>query len=606
MATKNTERRLLPHEERVGDRQIPLKYQDNDEPMSGTASNAAKAPEAQKVGYQNDVILDWDNIAKKLAAQGFRLNTDLSLGYISLPDFPKGIDREAVPMQLVLRDKAYAKTVGRRNMIGILASDALTEYQQKIAKCLYDPTASKFDLKAIGAHVKEWTIPEPELSDRNWRGEGGVSTYGHHIPSKVLPKRSQFPAEVQKLSFGDIFTIFKGASLEQLKLFIGRTIVGPRGSVDPFTKETLDHTYRNILVVDGAHAGQGKSYLFGWLAGALKRVGYNVFNATTPLNSRFNHHDAFSSDYIYRDDATTESLAEELGSANAKILATGGYVATEQKGVDAVQTKCSATLLYCVNRVEQRLFWGLDDGMRSRITVCATEPEGSTPVELLPKLFIPALADRLGVELDTIMLWACRLAADEFANYINGNSAKLETRVKELADQSISSSADPLDGALSALVLGYILETKEAPPKNISKNVLAIALKGMVAVKQAPDIAKLLGDPSTIPAWSPAVGMKWINPESVVTAYHTLQSGGIQVTPNKLISDTFKALGMKDGNQCYGSPSVILPRWTSLVANAFTLGRIKDLADMMSEKYATVRGRMNVDIDQSLDFFYCS
>lgn len=589
--------RALPHEN------IPLKYQDSDEPMSGTPSNVAKAPDKQKVGYDLDVTLDWEAIVKKLASEGFRLNYDGTLEYITVPHLPKGIEMK--DRQLMLRDKAYAKVLGRRNLIGVLASDALTEYQQKVTKCLYNPSFSKQELKSLGAYVKEWELPEQEVSDRNWRGSGGQSSYGV-IPRKVLPGHDQFPESVRALEFGDIFTIFKGASLEQLKLFIGRVMLGHQGTLDFETKSKLSHTYRNIIVIDGAFAGQGKSTIFGKLALALGRVGFKVNQACPDLAGRFNHGEAFTSDFILKDDITTDHLAKELSSPNAKILATNGIVATEQKGENAATTKCTAALMILANRCEQKLFWGMDDGMRSRVTLCGTEPEGSVPTDMLPMNRLPALAAQLGVEEDTLLLWACRLAADEFAQYINENAYKLEGRIKELQDMSNNSSSDPLDGTLAALLLGYMLEKGEAPPANLNKEVLALGLKGMLAIKQTPDVAKMLGDTVKIPAWSPAQGMKWVNPASILTAHNILTSQGVSCTPNKLIKMAFESLSLRDGNQCYGTPSAVLPRWSNLISNKFTLERIKGVYDTMKEAYAPHKGRFHSDINYSLDIFWNS
>lgn len=595
--SKKPDRRPYPHEV------LPTEYHDDNEPMSGTASNVNKAPQVQKDGYQDDVILDWDAICSRLALEGYRLNYDSSIQYIGTPDLPIGV--EMVKKQLLLRDKAYAGVERRRALIGTLVSDALNDYQKKITKCLYHPSYSSLELRQLGAYVQSWQIPEHEYSDRNWRGSGNQSFYTH-IPKKMIPSHEQFTDAVKELKFGDIFTIFKGAALEQIKLFIGRVVLGPQGTIDPETDEKLVHTYRNIVVVDGAYAGQGKTSLFGMLAHALERVGYDVNQACPSLAGRFNHKAAFVSDFILTDDITSEHLKAELSSPNAKIMATGGWLATEEKGENAVPTKCKTALLVLANRCKQSLLWGMDDGMRSRITLCGTEPEGSIPENQLPQYHLPKLAEKLNVDVDTLFLWACRLAADEFAKYTNKDAFKLEARIKELQDLSDSNSSDPLDGAIAAVVLGYMLEKGEAPPKQLNKDVLAIGLKGMLNVKQAPDVAKLLGDPNRIPGWSPGIGMKWINPASILTAHHVLTSGGISTSPNKLIKNAFEALSLRDGNQCYGSPGVVLPRWTSLVGNEFTLNRIKVLCDTMISSYASVRGRMGTDIQFSEDLFWNS
>lgn len=128
----------------------------------------------------------------------------------------------------------------------------------------------------------------------------------------------------------------------------------------------------------------------------------------------------------------------------------------------------------------------------------------------------------------------------------------------------------------------------------------------MLAVKQTPDVAKLLGDTVKIPAWSPAQGMKWVNPASILTAHNILTSQGVSCTPNKLIKMAFESLSLRDGNQCYGTPSAVLPRWSNLVSNKFTLERIKGVYDTMKEAYAPHKGRFHSDINYSLDIFWNS
>lgn len=597
MPTPNNSHRPLPHEQN-----IPLKYQDDDEPMSGPPSAAAKAPDKQKVAYQKDVCLDWEALVKKLAAEGFKLNTDATLEYIAIPDYPRGVEKQ--PRQLILRNKAYAEIGGRRNLIGALNSDALSDYQQKIARCLYNPGYSKQELKDLGAYYDEWQKPDQVISDRNWRGETAFSGYGY-VPRKMIPSRDQFSAKVQALSFGDIFNIFQGPSLEQLKLFIGRVMLGQSGTIDPVSKQKLKHTYRNILVINGSHAGQGKTHLFECLVKALERVGFNVNQSCPPLSGRFNHRAAFTSDLIYRDDSENSNIAKELSSPQAKILATNGWVSTEEKGENAIPTKTTAAMLILANRLDQRLFWGMDDGMRSRITLCSTEPEGSIPDDRKPLANLARLAEECECEVDTLMLWACRLAADEFAKYTNENAHLLEGRVKELEDLADNSNSDPLDGTLAAILLGYLATMGKRPPKVLDTEVLAIGLKGMLAIKQTPDAAASLGNGQRIPAWSPAQGLRWVNPNSILTAYHKITSAGVHISPNNVIKQAMESLSLRDGNHVYGNTSVVMPRWSDLVNNPFTLGRIQDLCDKMVA-VAPIKGQLNTAVDTTKDIFWNS
>ena len=570
---------------------IPLKYQDSDEPMSGNGSTVNRMPKEQKLGYELDYLLDLEAIRSKLRQNGYELDNELiDVKLIADPLFTslKGIQPKNNQSQLL--PKYYSSLYQRRELTGVLAdTDALTTSQIEYAKGLYDPhaRASKAKLRDLIEFEKGWTLPTKEMSDKNYRGDSRTRAKGS--VAKVLPAREQFSPEVQALEFGDIFTIFRDAQLEQVKLFLGRVCVGHSGTTDPFTGETLLHTYRNILVVDGQYPGQGKSTLFKYVTDALDVAGYSVCNSVPPLSGRFNLREAFTSDLSYRDDENSDNLAKELSSPVAKVMATGGVVATEDKGKDAVSTKCTTALLINANRLERRLFWGMDDGMRSRVTICETVPEGVLTEAELPFVKIPRLAKELGVDISTIMLWALRLATDEFCKYTNSNAHKLEKRVKELEASANKSNADPLDGVLAAIALGNLIMSPDAPvsPK-MNLDTLNRGIAGMMYLKQSEDyqaMAYELMDTLTdvdgrtvIPGWHPIQGLALVDPLSLPIAYDMSQNRANMKSPNYRMREVFECLSLSDGNQCYGRPDVTLPRWTQLISNSFTFGRLKELA----------------------------
>lgn len=576
---------------------IPLKYQDPDEPMSGPSSEVARQSKSQKLGYEHDYLLDLEVIRKKLRSNGYELDCDLiDVKLIADPLFNqlKGITPK--PSQSQLLPKHYSTLVQRRELTGVLADDkVLSKGQLEYAECLHDPHArtSKMKLRELIEFEKGWTPPNKEISDKNYRGDSKPRLQGS--VAKIIPDKDQFSPEVQKLTFGDIFTIFQDAQLEQVKLFLGRVCVGHSGTIDPFTGDTLLHTYRNILVVDGQFPGQGKSTLFKFVTDALEIAGYSVCKSVPPLSGRFNLREAFTSDLSYRDDENSDNLAKELSSPVAKVMATSGIVATEDKGKDAVATKCTTALLINANRLERRLFWGMDDGMRSRVTICETVPEGVLPESELPFRKIPRLASELGVDISTIMLWALRLATDEFLKYTGANAHKLEARVKELEGAANKSNADPLDGVLAAIALGNMIMNPNTPiSSKLNLETLNQGIIGMMHLKQSEEymeaalglldtLANVNGR-AVVPGWHPVQGLRLVDPMSLPNAYHMALNRANMKSPNYRMKEVFECLSLSDGNQCYGRPDVTLPRWTQLISNSFTFGRLKEIADRILDK----------------------
>ena len=576
-----------------------------EEPMAGPASKVDKATEGQKRAFQEDVITDLQAIKARLLNNFFRLNPSGEVEVLTTPDWPEGIETNV--SQLVARDKSSKGVAGRRNLIDILSDPGhLSDYQRQLSTGIFDPRAvgKKNELKQIVDWAKEWE-PKETYCSKNYTG--GVSRRDHPFKA-ILPEAKQFSPQIQELEFGDIFTIFEGTQLEQIKLFLGRVCVGESGTIDPRTGEVLQHTYRNIMVVDGSYPGQGKSKLFNYLTDALAIAGYDVNKACPPLHGTFNLRAPFISDMIFRDDETSANLAKELSSPAAKIMATNGTVSTQEKGEQAELTKCTTAMLVLANRLDKKLFWGMDDGMRSRVTLCETVPEGAISDDKLPGNHLPALAEKLGCSIEAIMLWACRLATDEFLKYCNENAHKLEHRIKDLEASANKSNNDPLDGILSGIALGYLLETgNNQLPKYLNPDIIALGLKGMLKLKQGlPGYRQLLDTLSNIngrlviPGWHPVQGLVFSEPKSIRFAYQIAVNKSFSVTTNKHIEAILKAISLIDGNQCYGRSDVVIPRWTNMVSNQFTYQRILNLSSNITSYNKDL---MVTDVDFELDPF---
>lgn len=590
---------------------VPYNEPGQIEIFTGSYSDLSKIPPEMINGFRLDVTRNWWCIHDRLERHGFHISLDdCSIVRIAPPQMPKGITPDS--RQLIYQPLHQFGAEVRRELIGVLADESdefCNPYQIEITQGLYDPDYNLFKLKALADQVNKWMNPDDRKGEINYRGDTGKATRA------IIPRANQFCEQIQKLSFGDIFTIFQGSELERFKLALGRACVGQHGSIDPFTGKRLHHTYRSLTVIDGQFAGQGKSTLMGFVVSALEMMGYKVAASAPSLDSRFNLAESLSSDILFRDDTTTDALSKEVSTPLAKMLATGAVVATEEKGKDAQKTRCTAAVICLANRLDQRFFWGLDDGSRSRISIIETVPEGSIPASKLPLDYIPNLATSLGVDPEAIMLWGCRLAVDEFLKYTGDNASELEFRCKSLEAAANKTNADPLDGILASIVLGYKLANPDKDvPRKINTNIIAEALLVIARLKQDEnyqgvavallDTLETVNGRLAVPAWHPVNGLRRVDPASVSIAYDLATNHSRAINPNEKIKMIFSSLALEDGNQCQGSPGTIRPRFNSLICNEFTYNRLLELYDKVKHAVPDNKPMMPTTVDYNLDMFW--
>lgn len=536
-----------------------------------------------------DYVEVFDDLCNLLRMDNLKLGDDLTILWARHPAARKGLE---FPSWFKCYTPIYNfGTEGRSYLQEVIQRISSTN---EFAEALFNPLKSKYDLKAVAAEASRWgnahTSPIDFLPQKAnvMRGEQPLD-YGR----AWLPLREWFDPGVQKLDFGDIFTIWSGKNLELMKLFIGRVVVGPSNEARLRTHSTLLHTYRNIVVVNGSFAGQGKSTLFRYFNDALRYAGYIVADGFPSLGSRFNLAAPVTSEFMYKDDITTASLNAELHSEVAKIVATGGSISTEEKGENARTVRSRAAVLYCANRIEWQLRWGLDDGMNSRLLIIPTIREGEVPQQLLPFTQIPALAKGLDVHVDTIMLWACRLAADEFLKYTGDNAILLKDRISEFTDGS-ENGIDELDAILSSFVLCLLLMGKDVP-ETLTVYTLSDAIYGFRALKQLDKLRYVVDSiiksykESGKMAWHPARGFILVDVVCLSAAHRHCpgrDSSAVYSLPNEAINNTFKSLSLKTGVNCRGNAAVIIQRWKELVSNDFSLSRIKHVAEAAQQEAA--------------------
>jgi hypothetical protein len=286
--------------------------------------------------------------------------------------------------------------------------------------------------KPIYAHTIKLLTADGERTkrDSNMAYELGISwDCSHKSPLKWIPKREWFAPEIQQLTFEEIFTIFPLAECEMLKLLIGRVCVGRNNNLPPGAEKPIQHTARMAGLIVGSDPGLGKSTIFKKLWSALGKVGYTQSTWNKP-SDRFNLAEVITSDIIYKDDVCAKELRAFLESEKVKVLTTSGELRTEEKGINAMTTPCHGVLFMNANEVDPRMVYGLDPGIIARVHQIATYREAElatlkfagvsadTP-NVRPFNHLPWLAQRLRVSEDAILLWACRLSADEFYQSID-------------------------------------------------------------------------------------------------------------------------------------------------------------------------------------------
>lgn len=273
-------------------------------------------------------------------------------------------------------------------------------------------------------------------------GKLKISNRVSRSPMSWVPERSWFDAEVQKLKFSDIFTLFPEAETELLKLIIGRIGVGRSNHFPENGNTPISHTSRMAAVIVGQDAGLGKSTLFNIFTSALSKVGMTT-GTFRSVRERFGLKAGALSDVMYKDDTADDTLREFLRSEETKIMISGGLLTTEEKfeRSEAIWPKC--VIILNSNKWDATLSYSLDPGIQSRIKILSTK----RAVEIVgpdydyrPHYHLRELADSINVDIECLMLWCLRLGTDAFWNLIapeNNLSSenKLELEVKRLTSK---------------------------------------------------------------------------------------------------------------------------------------------------------------------------
>lgn len=253
------------------------------------------------------------------------------------------------------------------------------------------------------------------------------STCGGKAPRAFIPEKNWFKKSIHEIELRDIFTIFPDAEVEMIAMLLGRAVVGRSKHVPVGWGGKIEHTSRLMGVVYGHDAGTGKSFTFNSLVDALRMVGYDICSFNR-LDAQFNMDEILSSHLAYCDDTQTKALEQMLKSRDLKTIVTNGTIRVENKGQDAFNTPSHTTLLLNINEWNPRMVYGFDTGVLARIRLITTRwarelnkmtgddlgPASYGSPNIYPFAHWKWLCKKYDIELNTLLLWGCRLCADYF------------------------------------------------------------------------------------------------------------------------------------------------------------------------------------------------
>lgn len=250
-----------------------------------------------------------------------------------------------------------------------------------------------------------------------------------YAPISWVPPTEWFPVCLQDLKLEDLNPLFPTTEGLLLALGIGRALVGVSNSITPSGK-VIKHTSRLANVIIGEDPGLGKSIFFNKLFGVVKSLGYTV-STFKDINSQFNIGSVISSHFIYKDDISIPTLKSLLASENTKIIATGGTIRCEDKGVDAEDIQSIGTLFVNSNYYSDRFSWDLDPGIADRIKMLSTLRQTELKDTDRPEVFYTNMAKEYGVTEDVIIMWYLRLCVNYFISLISDSEQDTKNKLAD-------------------------------------------------------------------------------------------------------------------------------------------------------------------------------
>ena len=315
-------------------------------------------------------------------------------------------------------------------------------------------------------------------------------------PMRVIPGHNWFPEAIQKnLKAHHIVAILPDIELQVFMLFVGRTLIGPSGTIPIRSEKAIEHTSRIACILLGP-SGNGKTELLKFFRKNLPIFGYTC-TPFTSFSDRFGLGEPAKADLAFKDDTSEDELQDLTKSSMFKSFAVSSPILADKKHKDAVPMCPKAASLLCANTWKPTGAYNTDEGNRSRLRLLLTKETGFRDRQLeedkvtknpdhpwhgasslTPDYLIPHLASKYKVSESVIMAWLFRLSADFFYE----NIPNLEQKDKYLESRlTVRIQAEPTKGLAKVLKFSLAMANEDYT-KEPTKELICQALHNFVYI----------------------------------------------------------------------------------------------------------------------------
>lgn len=298
------------------------------------------------------------------------------------------------------------------------------EYLDKFWSPLINPSVDK-RRPLFGMAKHEVQAKKQEQENQTDPTVESLTLTGLNDCRRFVPQKEWFDERIQQVEAKDLLPLLPPSEMELFMLSLGRVMVGKRNS---YTAEgtLINHSFRTMVILVGLEAGLGKSTLMNHLLTGLRLCGYRT-EVMQDAEARFGWGVIANSDITYMDDLTPKDQKKLITNNKTKQLVSNGLLKVERKGVDATNTVSKTVIFACSNDWNQKDFYGMDSGLKSRIKLLYTRNKNQlkrlcssiggvsqgSPL-LHTKEHWEWLADKLNTDTSTLALWLLHLCAEKF------------------------------------------------------------------------------------------------------------------------------------------------------------------------------------------------
>lgn len=451
------------------------------------------------------------------------------------------------------------------------------------------------------------------------------------VVSAFLPTVDMFPKTVTELNGKDIMTLYPSdAEREAFMMALGSVVVGPKNSRDALTGEVYNHSFRQIIILQG-DSKVGKSYVLEKIATEiLPLLGYNY--STLPENDfkeTFGLARPAQAHISFKDDLDQSTFVRNwLESGPIKTWGAQGFITTQEKNRDSCKTLVNTRIFGCINNLDSNAFIGGDYGVLNRLwmlhhvdkkdarSVNVDHAIAKQSPNKMVNEHVPWLAEKLGVEPETIWIWFLRLCADKFLAEIE-REPSLERYSEQLSSKFIYQTNRNTTRSLALAMVFCIrllspklkADSSLGSPK-ASSIVTGFKAFGSIACSHSTpahtiknilkDDWQKLGRPYEHP-WTAFRELDFTNVATVVSNIQTAKNTENLVRNNKAkggnfekaLDETFSGLRTENtGEKVIASPSLFIQYWNEVKNKHYTdlFNKLKpiaaDVAEMTADDYA--------------------